>query len=186
MIWWPTEVPTLQHGLITLRPAQEKDILSIYQACQDPTIPKFTTVPSPYSMAHAISFIREQAPTHFAEKSELLFVITEGYSDNEEFCGLISFHTINLQNHTTELGYWIAKPARGRGIGTTAAKSMVEYGFSTMGFRRIEALVDVDNLASKALLLSASFELEGIMRKKVTRENGSQIDMALFSRVAPW
>lgn len=183
MIWWPTEIPTLQFGLVTLRPAQEKDILSIYEACQDPVIPRFTTVPSPYTMNHATSFIREQAPTHFLKKTELLFVITKGQTDNEKFCGVISFHTISLSNHTAELGYWIASPARGEGVGKTAATLISEYGFSTLGFRRIEALVDTDNLASQALLLSVGYEREGVMRKKVTRDDGSQIDMALFSRV---
>lgn len=183
MIWWPTQVPTLRHGLITLRPVQEDDIERIYKACQDPLIPRFTTVPSPYTMTHAQFFVQEQEPARFASKSELLFVITEGYEGDEKFCGLISFHSVNLGNHTAELGYWIAAPARGKGIGSTAAKMITEYGFLTMGFKRIEALVDVDNEASKALLRSAGYELEGIMRQKVTRDNGKQIDMALFSKV---
>lgn len=119
----------------------------------------------------------------FASKSELLFVITQGYENEEKFCGLISFHSISLGNHVAEIGYWIAAPARGRGIGTTAAKMITDYGLQTMGFRRIEALVDVDNEASKALLRSAGYELEGIMRQKVTRDNGEQIDMALFSKI---
>lgn len=183
MIWWPTQVPTLRHGLITLRPVQEDDIESIYEACQDPLIPRFTTVPSPYTMTHARFFVQEQEPARFAAKSELLFVITEGYEGNEKFCGLISFHSVNLGNHVAELGYWIAADARRKGICSTAAKMITEYGFLTMGFKRIEALVDVDNEASKALLRSAGYELEGIMRQKVTRDNGEQIDMALFSKV---
>lgn len=183
MIWWPTQVPILQHGLITLRPAEEKDIQNIYEACQDPLIPRFTTVPSPYTMSHAESFVRERDPINLSQKSELRFVITKGHSEEEEFCGVISFHTISLSNHCAELGYWIAAPARGKGIGSTAARMITEYGFMTMGFRRIEALVDVDNDASKALLRSAGYESEGIMRQKVTRDDGSQIDMALFSRV---
>lgn len=184
MIWWPTEIPTLHHGLIMLRPTQEKDILSIYEACQDPLIPRFTTVPSPYTMTHATSFIREQAPTHFLQKKELLFAITKGLAEDEKFCGVISFHTISLHNHTAELGYWMAAPARGQGIGTTAVKLISGYGFSTIGFRRVEALVDTDNIASQALLISAGYEREGIMRKKITRDEGSQIDMALFARIA--
>ncbi len=183
MIWWPTQVPTLRHGLITLRPVQEDDIEKIFQACQDPLIPRFTTVPSPYTMTHAQFFVQEQEPARFASKSELLFVITEGYEGDEKFCGLISFHSVNLGNHTAELGYWIAEPARGKGIGGTAAKMITEYGFQTMGFRRIEALVNVDNETSKALLRSAGYELEGIMRQKVTCNDGTQIDMALFSKV---
>lgn len=183
MIWWPSEIPILQHGLITLRPANETDIPKICEACQDPLIPRFTTVPADYTMADARFFVREKGPTHFAQRKELLFVITKGHNTDEEFCGVISFHTINLGNHAAELGYWVAAPARGKGIGTTAAKMITEYGFTTMGFRRIEALVDVANEASKALLISAGYELEGIMRQKVTRADGSQKDMALFSKV---
>ena len=50
-----------------------------------------------------------------------------------------------------------------------------------MGFRRIDALADVDNVASQKLLMSAGLEREGILRNKVTREDGRQIDMALFA-----
>lgn len=183
MIWWPTHVPTVRHGLITLRPLQEKDIESIYEACQDPLIPRFTTVPSPYTMTHAQFFVQEQEPARFAAKSELVFAITEDYEADEKFCGVISFHSVSLGNHAAELGYWVAASARGKGIGRTAAKMITEFGFQTMGFKRIEALVDVDNEASKALLRSAEYILEGIMHQKVTRDDGSQIDMALFAKI---
>jgi ribosomal-protein-alanine N-acetyltransferase len=183
MIWWPTQVPTLKYGLISLRPVRAEDIESIYQACQDRLISQFTTVPWPYTMTHAQFFVQEQEPARFASKSEMLFVIVEGYEADERFCGLISFHSVSLDNHAAELGYWMAAHARGKRIGSTAAKMISEYGSQTMGFRRIEALVDIDNEASKALLRSAGYELEGIMRQKVTRDNGIQIDMALFSKV---
>ncbi|HEY3293114.1 MAG TPA: GNAT family protein [Candidatus Nanopelagicaceae bacterium] len=183
MIWWPTQVPTLSHGLITLRPVRETDIEEIYHACQDPLIPRFTTVPSPYTMTHAKFFVEEQEPARFASKSELLFVITQGYGEEETFCGLISFHSVSLGNHAAEIGYWLSAPARGKGIATTALTMITEYGLQTMGLRRIEALVDVDNEASQALLRAAGYQLEGIMRRKVSRDNGDQIDMALFSKV---
>jgi ribosomal-protein-alanine N-acetyltransferase len=183
MIWWPTEIPTLQHGLITLRPANDGDISEVYKACQDPLIPRFTTVPADYTMADARYFIREKGPAHFLEKKELLFVITQSQLSEKVFCGVISFHTIDLGNHCAELGYWITAPSRGKGIGTTAAKLITEYGFTTMGFRRIEALVDVANEASKKLLTAAGYNLEGIMCKKVTRADGSQKDMALFAKL---
>jgi ribosomal-protein-alanine N-acetyltransferase len=183
MIWWPREIPTLYFGDITLRRSEIKDIIPIYEACQDPIIPRFTTVPSPYLMSHADDFIRELAPRSFEEKTELLFSIVKGKGDEEIFCGLISFHTVDLNNHATELGYWLAKEARGKGIAKTAVNLISEYGVETMGFRRIEALVDVENLASRALLSSSGYEEEGILRNRVTRPDGRQIDMALFSRI---
>ena len=180
MIWWPTEIPTLQYGLVTLRPSAEKDIDSIFNACQDPLIPAFTTIPATYTIDHAIDFVRSD-PFSFAERRELRFVIDYGNGADTNFAGVISLHTINIKNHTAEIGYWMDKSLRGKGIGTIAAKMITDYGFRSLGFRRIDGLVDVDNLASQKLLTSAGFQKEGILRNKVTRDDGRQIDMALFA-----
>jgi RimJ/RimL family protein N-acetyltransferase len=180
MIWWPTEIPTLQYGLVTLRPSAEKDIDAIFNACQDPLIPAFTTVPATYTIDHAIDFVRSD-PFSFAERRELRFVIDYGNGADTNFAGVISLHTINIKNHTAEIGYWMDKSLRGKGIGTIAAKMITDYGFRSLGFRRIDGLVDVDNLASQKLLTSAGFQKEGILRNKVSREDGRQIDMALFA-----
>ena len=180
MIWWPSEIPTLQYGLVTLRPSAEKDIDSIFNACQDPLIPAFTTVPAHYTLDHAIDFVRSD-PFSFSERRELRFVIDYGNGTDVKFAGVISLHTINIKNHTAEIGYWMEKSMRGKGIGTIAAKMITDYGFRSLGFRRIDGLADVDNAASQKLLTSAGFQKEGILRNKVTRDDGRQIDMALFA-----
>jgi len=180
MIWWPTDIPTLQYGLVTLRPSEEKDIDSIFNACQDPLIPAFTTVPAAYTIDHAIDFVRSD-PFSFAERREFRFVVDYGNGDDVKFAGVISLHTINIKNHTAEIGYWLEKSMRGKGIGTIAAKMITDYGFRTLGFRRIDGLADVDNTASQKLLTSAGYQKEGILRNKVTRDDGRQIDMALFA-----
>ena len=180
MIWWPSAIPTLHNGLVTLRPSDERDINSILTACQDPLIPAFTTVPENYTLDHAIDFVRSD-PFSFAERREIRFIIEQGNGVDVTFAGVISLHTINIKNHTAEIGYWIEKSMRGKGIGTTAAKVITDYGLRTLGFRRIDGLADIDNSASQKLLTSAGFEKEGILRNKVSRDDGRQIDMALFA-----
>jgi RimJ/RimL family protein N-acetyltransferase len=180
MIWWPSAIPTLHNGLVTLRPSDERDINSIFTACQDPLIPAFTTVPENYTLDHAIDFVRSD-PFSFAERREIRFIIEQGNGVDVTFAGVISLHTINIKNHTAEIGYWIEKSMRGKGIGTTAAKVITDYGLRTLGFRRIDGLADIDNSASQKLLTSAGFEKEGILRNKVSRDDGRQIDMALFA-----
>ncbi len=180
MIWWPNEIPTLSYGLVTLRPSAEQDIDSIFQACQDPLIPAFTTVPSHYTIDHAIDFVRSD-PFSLAERRELRFVIDYGNGSDVKFAGVISLHTINIKNHAAEIGYWIEKSMRGKGIASIATSLITDYGFTTLGFRRIDGLADVENLASQKVLMKAGFEKEGILRNKVTREDGRQIDMALFA-----
>ena len=181
MIWWPSEVPTLTYGLITLRPLEERDIPNIFKSCQDPIIPKFTRVPFDYTLAHAEFFVREKMPHSFAEKTELAFAIDYGNGGDEVFAGVISFHSMDLPDLVTELGYWINAEVRGKGVGTTAARMLTNFGFESMGFERIEALVDVENSLSRRLLVSAGYTLEGILRKKSRRYDESQIDMAMYA-----
>ena len=66
-------------------------------------------------------------------------------------------------------------------VGTNAAVAITEYGLMTMGFHRIDGIVNVANEPSKKMLLNAGYEYEGIMKKYATRPDGSQIDMALFA-----
>ncbi|MEY3973583.1 MAG: hypothetical protein RJA71_895 [Actinomycetota bacterium] len=180
MIWWPSEIPTLNFGLVTLRPSSEIDIDSIFDACQDPLIPAFTTVPAHYTIDHAIEFVRSD-PFSFAERRELRFIVEHGNGSDKKFAGVISLHTINIKNHVAEVGYWMEKSMRGKGIATAAVSMITDYGISTIGFRRIDGLADIDNQASQKVLMKAGFEKEGILRNKVTREDGQQIDMALFA-----
>lgn len=177
MIWWPSEIPTLQYGRFTLRSPVESDTRSIFDACQDPLIPRFTTVPAEYTMANALDFV-QRVPTSIELQREIPFVIEFGVGDEKSFAGVISLHTISIDNHRAEIGYWMFEPMRGKGIGTMAAKMITNYGFETLGFRRIEAAVDIDNIASQKLLKSAGYSLEGVLRQRVTRSDGSQIDMA--------
>ena len=183
MIWWPSEIPTLQYGRVTLRPPAESDVEQIFEACQDPLIPRFTTVPAEYTMAHALDYV-QRVPASLELHREFPFVIEFGVGDDKEFAGVVSLHTISLDNHRAEIGYWMHAPMRGKGIGTIAAKMITNYGFLTMGFRRIEAAVDVDNPASQKLLISAGYNKEGILRQRVTRSDGSQIDMVELAVLA--
>ena len=187
MIWWPEEIPTLKSDTLTMRPMRPSDAEDIYRAVQDPEIPKFTTLPADYPIDLAIEFANTRAAASFVNKTELVFVIedsrlaTVGYPYSNGFAGVMSLHTIDIPNHRAEIGYWLAKEARGHGICTKAAELITEYGLMTIGFKRIDGIVDVSNEPSKAALLNAGYEFEGIMKSYVTRRDGSQLDMALFA-----
>jgi RimJ/RimL family protein N-acetyltransferase len=183
MIWWPSTIPTLHYGKVRLRKPSDGDVVAIFDACQDPEIPRFTTVPSIYTMAHALDF-EQRVDSSIETAREIPFVIEYGVGDDALFAGVISLHTINLTNHCSEIGYWMSSSMRGKGIGTIAAKIITDYGIQTLGFRRIEAAVDTENNPSQKLLLSVGFQKEGVLASKVTREDGSQIDMVMLATTA--
>ena len=188
MIWWPEEIPTLIVGTTTLRPVKPSDVEDIYKGVQDPEIPKFTTLPADYPIDLAIDLAHNKAAVSHANKTQLYFAIEDSrlaakseYPYSNGFAGLISLHTIDIPNHRAEIGYWLTKESRGIHVGTNAASIITEYGLMTMGFNRIDGIVNVANEPSKQLLLNAGYEFEGIMKKYSTRPDGTQADMALFA-----
>ena len=182
MIWWPTEVPTLTRGLINLRKPELKDTQAIFDGCQDPLIPRFTAISANYSMAHALDYV-QRVDASLRTQRELPLIIEYGNGDDQKFAGTISFHSISVKNSVGEIGYWMSESMRGKSIATTAVRMLTDYGFATIGFKRVEAMVDVENMASTKLLTSAGYQREGLLRKKISRDDGRQVDMYLFAAI---
>jgi RimJ/RimL family protein N-acetyltransferase len=182
MIWWPTEVPTLTRGLINLRKPEVKDTQAVFDGCQDPLIPRFTAISANYSMAHALDYV-QRVDASLRTQRELPLVIEYGNGDDRKFAGTISFHSISVKNSVGEIGYWMSESMRGKSIATTAVQMLTDYGFATIGFKRVEAMVDIENIASTKLLASAGYQREGLLRKKISRDDGRQVDMYLFAAI---
>jgi ribosomal-protein-alanine N-acetyltransferase len=87
-------------------------------------------------------------------------------------------------SHRGELGYWLTKPYRGRGLMTRAVKAAVAYGFETLGLKRIEATAFTHNPASQRVLERAGLSHEGTL-KGWHCKNEKLIDAVMFAIVAP-
>jgi len=85
--------------------------------------------------------------------------------------------------HRGELGYWLAKPYRGRGVMTRTVKAVVAYGFATLGLQRIEATAFTHNPASQRVLERAGLTREGVLAGWHVK-NGVLIDALMFAIVA--
>ena len=189
MIWWPSETPTIQYWQFTLRQLSEADIDAIYQSCQDPLIPRFTTVAENFTMESAQAFVREKTPRLFDERKAIHWALTINKDVSpaalkvagETFLGPFSIHGIEEHNHIGEIGYWLNKDVRGHGYGSIGCQMVTNYAFETLGLRRLAGIVDADNEASKKVLLNAGYTHEGLMKSRVTGSDGSQIDMDLFA-----
>ena len=81
---------------------------------------------------------------------------------------------------TAEIGYWIGQRYWNNGLATEAVRSVVVFGFDTLGLHRIHASTDVSNLASQRVLDKAGFEKEGVL-KRDSRRSGVWSDSAVFA-----
>ena len=179
MILWPETQPTLIAGDLTLRPWQESDADRIYEICQDPTIQEFTTIPVPYTQAHAIGFVATRTEA-FSRSESMPFA---GVVDGRVVLS-ISLHNIALFDHIGELGYWLAPEARGSGLTSRAVTTLTDYLF-TIGFRRLTAQTLPENHGSQKTLTNAGFHLESVVPQGMTRRDESQTDAMLFVKFPP-
>ncbi|HEX6354473.1 GNAT family protein [Actinophytocola sp.] len=97
--------------------------------------------------------------------------------------GLVSWHAVG---HGTTFGCaaWnieadVVPDARGRGVGTTAQRLLVEHLFATTDVDRVESGVDVDDEAGRRALEKAGFRRDGVIRGARLR-GGQRRDMALY------
>jgi RimJ/RimL family protein N-acetyltransferase len=69
-----------------------------------------------------------------------------------------------VQAETAGIGYWVLARARGRGFASAAAGLLTRWATAEAGLRRIEGLVDQDNIASIRVLERCGFQREGLLR----------------------
>jgi ribosomal-protein-serine acetyltransferase len=82
--------------------------------------------------------------------------------------GAVSFVEPSREHGSTQIGYWLASDAQGRGIMTRAVGAMVKEAFGPWGFRRVEIRVAADNARSRGIPERLGFRQEGILRSAHT------------------
>jgi ribosomal-protein-alanine N-acetyltransferase len=81
-----------------------------------------------------------------------------------------------------EIGAALFPEYRGRGVGTTAHRLLVDYLFATTTAHRIQAGTEVDNTAERRALERVGFQLEGVQRGVGFRD-GEWRDGVMYSRL---
>ncbi len=166
-----------------LSPPQESDIPAMLLHLADKSVYEGTlAVPFPYSEKDARGYLEncEQKHKQFGHYTNFAIRNAAG-----ELIGGIAFHGKNLHPtiaHKDEIGYWLAKSYRGKGIMTNAILALVKYGEEVRGLKRFEAPIFSYNTASERVLLRCGFKEEGLIPKAYFKE-GKFIDGRMFALV---
>lgn len=163
--------PTLTDGRLTLRPPHARDIPALVAACQDPEIPRWTRVPSPYTEAHARAWLASEC------EGVRLFVV----DGEDRLLGTVSLMEIDTAAGYAEIGYWLAAEARGRGVARGAVALLRDWAAAELGLTRIEIIVHEDNTASLRVPPRAGFVETGERRRAPARlERATGADYVVF------
>ena len=143
---------TLEDGEILLRPFTEDDVPALTAACHDPEIPRWTRVPSSYTEEDALAFVSRAAEGSFA--------IVDARTG--ELLGSIGVRPVG--DGIGQIGYWVTREARGRGVATRALRMISEWAFETLELARLQLITQPENLASERVAEKAGYQREGFLR----------------------
>ena len=163
----------LGDGVVILRPWARGDAPAIAEALNgDPEISRWLDlVPQPYSVADAYGYI--SAP------GEEKYAVTD--ADSGRVLGSIGIRW-NDVGDTGEIGYWVRRDARGRGVMTRALRLVAQHAFEISGAARLQRRADPVNVASCRVAEKAGFKREGVLRSVYWNERlGRRQDHVLFS-----
>ena len=98
-----------------------------------------------------------------------------------EVIGNICIVRFDEKNYSCEIGYCISRKYWGKGIMGESLKAVIDYLFSEVGFNRIVAKHDTNNVASGKVMLKSGMKYEETLRQIKMRENKGFYDLAVYS-----
>lgn len=143
-----------------LRPSAPGDETALVAGLCDREVQRWLeTVPHPYTLEDARSWIARAAREREAGFIQD-FAIT--FAEGGALVGGIAF-TPSRREPAAELGYWIARPHWGKGLGGEALARVVRYATEecTPRFTRLSARVAPDNTPSRRMLERLGFTVKG-------------------------
>ena len=172
-------VEGLSDGEVRLRLGTDADIPAIVAACQDPEIPRWTRVPAPYTEESAREWaVQARADEERGGGLHLLVVDAE----TDELLGSAGLVRVDWEEARGEVGYWLAREARGRGVAARAVRLVSAWTFENLPIERLEIHAEPDNHASRRVAERAGYTFEGVLRSYFVNK-GRRRDAASYSLI---
>ncbi len=105
-------------------------------------------------------FVRTAQARWILREELTLFIFDRQES---KLLGATSFHHINWDLPSFEIGYWVRSTFAGQGIITESTNCLTRYAFEQLGAVRVEIKSDEQNKASRRVAEKLHFHLEGIL-----------------------
>jgi ribosomal-protein-alanine N-acetyltransferase len=142
----------------------------------DPEIGRMLlSVPIPYTEADADHWIAHRLNN--VREREIQFGIRVADGSLIGGIGLVEERSTAI--YRGEIGYWLARDYRGRGLMPRAIRVFADYAFRELQLHKLTATTYPFNPSSARALEKAGFRLEGRLREHVRSRNGDEYYDAL-------
>lgn len=164
---------------IILRPITESDTDLIVSWRNKDSIKKNFLYRSDFTAEIHQKWLKEKVETG----SVVQFIIEMQKDEENVPVGSVYLRDIDYENSSAEFGIFIGEDsARGKGVGTTAARMILDYGHNQLDLHRIFLRLVAENIAAYKSYRKAGFVTEGIFRD-MKRIDGKYVDIMFMSSI---
>jgi RimJ/RimL family protein N-acetyltransferase len=176
-------IPVLETKRLALRAPRLEDAKTVATLANDRRIAENTArIPHPYRLSDAEGFISG------ANKAggEAVFLITLRDKTVIGACGL------SMQDETPELGYWLGVPHWGNGYATEALHAVIDYAFTDLAHKALQAGARVTNPASRRVLEKCGFQWTGVGLYRIASIKSSapidrfRLERGIWTAIKTW
>jgi ribosomal-protein-alanine N-acetyltransferase len=175
-----TNFTPIETDRLILRKVQASDIEDVFEFMADEQMTKYTPLFTPAkSKDDAVKFTQNILDCYEKGEPTYFGII---YKETNKLVGLI--HVEIETCFRASISYLVNPAYWSKGIATEATKTIINFGFNTMGLKRIEATCDPRNTASVKVLEKCGMSYEGTL-KSYFCVNGEFCDRRLYAIIKP-
>jgi RimJ/RimL family protein N-acetyltransferase len=175
--------PVLLTTRLRLRQFRDDDVDAMHQSLANPESMQFWNTPP-----HTRRIDTERAVRRMVDCTPSYYRFWAVSDIATDCCiGMVNYHDGHVRNKRASIGYLIDPAQQRRGFATEAVSALLDHCFGTLGLRRIQAFIQPENTASRALAEKLGFFCEGLLRDnlRVAGQWRNEMLYALVGATAP-
>lgn len=149
-----------------------EDYDDLVEGANDPEVARWTTVPYPYTRAHAAEFIAGEVAQTWQNGGAIWGIRKDG-----KLLGVIS---LDKRKFSLEVGFWLSHAARGKGVMNEVFPVVIDVAFGHFDAQRLQWRALAGHWASWRLAWKNGFTKEGTLRK-ADMYDGESVDLWIGS-----
>ena len=165
------ERPLLRGERVWLRSLEARDMPAYVAGINDTEVGAFAGYRMPFSVEQATAW---HAKTLEQARSGEGFFFTVCELGDDRFIGTTWLKDVHLLDGNAELAIYMDREHIGSGWGTDAQRTLLAFGFGTLGLERISLIVNAANARAIRSYEKVGFQREGIMRRSFRVEGRMQ------------
>jgi RimJ/RimL family protein N-acetyltransferase len=173
--------PPLTDGVVTLRPWQREDLAALVECLDgDEEISEWLEmIPQPYTEKDARGWV-DAVATMWREGTSAPFAVLDAAT--ARVVGGVGFRWVPEEVGVGEVGYWLRRDERGRGLTTRATLLLARWSFEELGCERLQLRADELNVPSQRVAEKAGFRREGTLRSvHYNARQDRRVDFVMYS-----